>query len=375
MNKEQQDHMKRHLWQSVIAALLAALLLWNREPISVGAGDGPGEDEPTSIQQMEKGNLLTNGSMEEGFYWKYPNHYVANGWQRWWMGDDIPEYDDVREWRPHRYDGKHAQVYFRWGRPYTAGIYQTVAARPCTLYQFSIYGRNHSDLGLDHHARIGIDPLGRKYQLYMDSLPPEIVWSSEQTFYYTWGLHSVTAEARADQITVITYVSPDKKYTVYDTFWDAASLIELPPPPGRLPDPIDWDPSEIISDVSTRTEPGQLTIQWQTTISASSQVWYRVHSATSPVTSTGTLLPPAASVYLPLVLACYEDGPQYPMYTPIDQSDLTHHQTTITGLEKGQLVEFVILARHLVGDTCRTSVSQAVEVTYLVKPTPPPPSR
>jgi hypothetical protein len=151
-------------------------------------------------------------------------------------------------------------------------------------------------------------------------------------------------------------------------------LVELPPPPGRLPDPIDWDPSETITGISTRMEPGQLIIQWQTTISASSQVWYRVHSATSPITSTGTLLTPAASVYLPLILACYEDGPKYPMYTPIDQSDLTHHQTTITGLEKGQLVEFVILARHLVGDTCRTSASQTVEVEYVVKPLPPPPS-
>jgi hypothetical protein len=365
--------MKRLSWQLVIAALFAVLLLWNGET-SVGAGDGPGEGETIAIQEMEKGNLLANGSMEEGFYWKYPNHFIANGWKRWWMNDDIPEYDDARAWRPHRYDGNHAQVYFRWGKPYTAGIYQTVAARPCTLYQFSIYGRNHSGLGLDHHARVGIDPLGRKYQLYMDSLPPEIVWSSEQTYFYVWGLHTVTAESHGDQITAITYVSPDQEYTVYDTFWDAASLVELPPPPGRLPDPIDWDPSETITDISTRMEPGQLTIQWQTTISASSQVWYRVDSPTLPITPTGTLLTPAASVYLPLILSCYENGPRYPMYTPIDQSDLTRHQTTITGLEKGQLVEFVILARHLVGDTCHTSASQVVEVVYFVKPLPPPPS-
>ena len=312
--------MKRRSWQLVIAALFAALLLWNRE-ISVRAGDGPGEGESMAIQQMEKGNLLTNGSMEEGFYWKYPNHYVADGWRRWWMGDDIPEYDDARAWRPHRYDGNHAQIYFRWGRSYTAGIYQTVAARPCTLYQFRIYGRNHSGIGLDHHARIGIDPFGRKYQLYMDSLPPEVVWSSEQTFFYFWGLHTVTAESRADQITAITYVSPDREYTVYDTFWDAASLIELPPPPGRLPDPVDWDPSETITDISSRIEPGQLTIQWQTTVSASSQIWYRVRPSTSPITPTGTLLTPAASVYLPLILACQGDAPKYPMYTSIDQSD------------------------------------------------------
>ena len=139
--------MKRHSWQLVIAALFAALLLWNRE-ISVRAGDGPGEGESMAIQQMEKGNLLTNGSMEEGFYWKYPNHFVANEWQRWWVGENIPEYDDVRAWRPERYDGNHAQVYFRWGRSYTAGIYQKVVARPCTYYQFSMYGRNHSNINV-----------------------------------------------------------------------------------------------------------------------------------------------------------------------------------------------------------------------------------
>jgi hypothetical protein len=151
-------------------------------------------------------------------------------------------------------------------------------------------------------------------------------------------------------------------------------LVELPPPPGRLPDPIDWEPSESITGISTRMEPGQLTIQWQTTISASSQVWYRTYSPTLPITPSGTLLIPSASVYLPLILNCYENGPRYPMYTPIDQSDLTHHQTTITGLEKGQFVEFVILARHLVGDTCHTSVSQIVKIAYSVKPLPPPPS-
>jgi hypothetical protein len=61
------------------------------------------------------------------------------------------------------------------------------------------------------------------------------------------------------------------------------------------------------------------------------------------------------------------------MYTPLDRSDLTYHQVTIEGLESGQIVEFVILARHLEGDTCRTSSSAAFETTIVFKPLPPPP--
>ena len=61
------------------------------------------------------------------------------------------------------------------------------------------------------------------------------------------------------------------------------------------------------------------------------------------------------------------------MYTPLDRSDLTHHQVMIEGLESGQIVEFVILARHLEGDTCRTSPSAAFETTVVFKPLPPPP--
>ena len=117
--------MRQYTRYLIITALLAALLL-GRGETSRGVGTAPQEVEPPDVQQTQAGNLLVNSSMEEGFYWKYPNHYVANSWQRWWIGEGIPEYDDVRAWRPDRYDGNHAQIYFRWGRPYTAGIYQQV---------------------------------------------------------------------------------------------------------------------------------------------------------------------------------------------------------------------------------------------------------
>jgi hypothetical protein len=61
------------------------------------------------------------------------------------------------------------------------------------------------------------------------------------------------------------------------------------------------------------------------------------------------------------------------MYTPLDPSYLTHHQAVIKGPREGQIVEFVILARHLVGDTCSTSPAAPFEVTVVFKsPVPPP---
>ncbi len=367
--------MKRCARHLTTIALLAVLLLGKGE-ISRGVNDAPWEAPPLAIPQLQDDNLLMNGSMEAGFYWKYPNHYVANEWQRWWLGKDIPEYDDVRAWRPERYDGNHAQVYFRWGRAYTAGIYQQVAVRPCTHYQFSIYGRNHSGMVLNHHAKVGLDPLGREYGLYLPSLPSDIVWSPEQTFYYTWGLHTVTTESRGDQITAITYVSPDDIYTTYDTFWDAGSLVELPPPPGRLPDPPNWDSSEFITGVISYTQSEQLIIEWETAEPASAQVWYQVSepdpgpTSTHPTPPTGTLLFPP--IYLPLVVDLRSSEPlTYSMYTALDQSHLTQHQVKIDGLENGQIVTFVILARHLEGDACRTSSSAPAETPVVFKPLPP----
>lgn len=337
--------MKRQLWFTL--TLIALIVL-------VGASGGPVgavEIYPPEIQQTQPDNLLVNPGMEDGFYWEPPNHFVANGWLRWWVGNGIPEYDDVRAWRPWRYDGEHAQVYFRWGVPYTAGIYQKVNVRPCTYYRFTMYGRNHSGEGINHHAKIGIDPLGRDYGLYMSSLPGDVVWSPEKTYFYTWGLHEVEAESRSDWITVITYVSPDSQYTPYDTFWDAGTLTELPPPPGRLPEPSDWTPTAFIGDIKAYFQDNDLIIEWKTAGPATSQIWYDVKY--TPLWSYKW------HVYLPLVMSAQHEIviPDLPQYTPADTSDRTEHRAVIEGLYWYQQVTFVVLARHLVGGECVTEAS------------------
>jgi len=356
--------MKRYTWCLVTIVLLTALALGKGEVI-LRAGKAPWEEGLFQNQQTQADSLLVNGNMEElAFYWKPPNHFIAGGWMRWWLGHVIPEYDDIRAWRPHRYDGDHAQIYFwYWYVPYTAGIYQRVAVQPCTFYQFSMYGRNHSAPGADHHARIGIDPLGRQYTTMDDprveSLPDDIVWSPEQTFFYTWGLHTVIAESRSDHITAITYVSPDHSHQPYDTFWDAGTLTKVPPPSERLADPPGWTPDGFITNVVSYTSyisPGQLFIEWETGEPASTQVVYGVSTYTLPITPTATF---THVVYLPLVVR----GQLPELYTPVDQSGLTHHQAVIQRLEGSQTVEFVILARRLVEDACLTSRSAFFKVT------------
>lgn len=342
--------MKRYAKYLTSAVLFIALALGKGEVIR-GLDTDPSAGGPFQDQQEQTDSLLTNGNMEElPFYWEFPNHWIAGSWTRWWLGTVIPEYDDVRDHRPYRYDGDHAQIYF-WVWHYTAGIYQRVAVQPCTFYQFSMYGRNHSEAGVNHHAKIGIDPLGRVVDdPYVTYFPPEFVWSPEQTFLHTWGLHTVTAESSSDHITAITYVSPDPGHPTYDTFWDGGTLVQVPPPDGRLPEPSNWTPDEFITNVVTQTSPGQLTIEWDIAESVWTQVWYSVGTPTEPTTPTTTL---THTTHLPLVARW--EVPD--LYTPVDQSGGTHHQAIIQELEAEQIVQFVILARHLVEYSCFTSPS------------------
>ncbi|MCX7949984.1 MAG: hypothetical protein N2509_07710, partial [Treponemataceae bacterium] len=122
-------------------------------------------DWPANLPVEAQGqtpNLLINGNFDElPFYWRPPNHFIAGGWARWWIdGTVLPEFDDVRTQRPY-YDGGHAQVYFKWGHTYEAGIYQVVSGlTPCVPYRFTMWARNHSLPGVLPHARIGLDPEG-----------------------------------------------------------------------------------------------------------------------------------------------------------------------------------------------------------------------
>ncbi|MCS7179721.1 MAG: hypothetical protein N0A03_10760, partial [Anaerolineae bacterium] len=82
----------------------------NRSPLSPSSmGATSRLPAPPVVEAMSGGpNLLVNGNFDDPaypFYWRYPNHFVAGGWIRWWIhGTVLPEYDDARAQRPY-YDG------------------------------------------------------------------------------------------------------------------------------------------------------------------------------------------------------------------------------------------------------------------------------
>jgi hypothetical protein len=334
-----------------------------------------GQEDEVAFSYSAANDLLINGNMEElPFYWRPPNHFVAGGWQRWWIKGSMPEYDDVREWRPYRYDGNHAQVYFRWGATYTAGIYQRVpGVEPCVFYQFDMYGRNHSQAGANHRARIGLDPLGRMYNTIdspgVVSLPSDIVWSPEQTYFKIWGPHTVTAEAQTDALTAIAYVSPDPNYGYYDTFWDAGTLVKVLPPNNRFPGSDTWRNDGFVTNVVTSTVVNYMLVEWDTVGGSSTQVWYNAWTPpTSTVTSSVTL---SMTTYLPLVLherPIEERVARLTRQTPPDYTRVTHHQAFLGPLEDGQTVELVTLSRYADGFACRTGTSGLMEVEFHTGP-------
>lgn len=312
-------------------------------------------------------NLLVNGNFDDPaypFYWRTPNHFVAGGWIRWWIhGTVLPEYDDARTARPY-YDGGHAQVYFKWGHSYEAGIYQVVSGlTPCIPYRFTMWARNHSLDGVLPHARIGLDPEGTQLTPNDDDcavktgLPPKTVWSREQTALFTWEELSVEAEPLGNRLTAILYARPeppnDGRTYYFDTYWDAGRLITGTYPGGRLPEPTSWTPSGFVTNVVTSTILNALVIEWDTLAPASAQVWYTIITPTAPITFTG-----AFTVYLPLVMG----APQYADATALDVTPKTRHRAVIGGLQNGQIVRFVALSRRVSSGACVTEVSAPMEV-------------
>jgi hypothetical protein len=319
---------------------------------------------PAEVGDVQAGNLLLNGSFEDGFYKKYPNHYVAHNWLRWWIdGSNLPEYDDTRDARPH-YDGNKAQVQFIWGKLYEAGIYQVVGnVNPCSYYQLNAYLRNHSVEDALPHARIGIDPTGTQLTEGPSSgavdygLPWRTVWSAEQTHLFTWEQFSVATEAQNTQITAIFYARPQpvRNQTHYfDTYWDAASLYALPYPGERLPNPTNDAPTTAIANLTTNLVSGTLTVTWETASPAHSQLWYNVISPTVPITPSATM---TYTSYMPII-ALHRPPAGYREETPLNAATpTTQHAATITNLPAGGKIEFFAVARQLEGDYCQTRIS------------------
>ncbi len=380
-------------WRALVLATVLAvsffLVLMARLPTAY-SDDGPGVDDTTfdspiiiwkypsgdkSLLHNTKstpGDLLRNGDMDqEGFYWRYPNHYIAGGWFEWFSTRlEIPEftYGD-RDYFIHTPPG--SQRIQKWATTYAGGLMQSPTVTPCTYYRFQAYG--HSRPGNEppppvpvaSHMRVGIEPYGwmsgRTIPKYDPGLEPEefpstVFWSPEATHDFVWAPYEVTAEALSDTVTVILFskpeVDPERGVWWNDTLWDTASLVEVQPPSGtildsgRLP-----EPDGLITNVSIEALPHQATVEWDTSVDASSQILYRVYVPISPTE------PLSYTVFMP---AMYGDlNPRnLTQHSPVDQTPVRHHQVVLTDLPDDYIIDFVALSRRLQGAACVTSASE-----------------
>lgn len=335
----------------------------------------PGADALPAAR-ANNGNVLVNGDFEDsGFNWFYPNHFLAPGWYRWWINNPpatmIPEYDDNRRenrWPP--FNGVHGQVYFKWGSNYHAGIYQVVEnLTPCVPYEFYMHVNSRGNAGTQPHARIGLDPQGTQItldhvhnDLIGGQMPPLTTWSPEQTELSVWERLSTTAEPLGTRMTAITFANPffvGAQTPWYDTWWDTGALQQVSFPGDKLPEPASLD-SPYINTVQHSIIGDTLNLSWNTTVPASTQVWYYLEQVSAPVTPTVTLTP---TVFIPLVMRSVPW-----QITTLNSTPTTTHNVSIAGmatLQSGDKVVVRLLSRRPGPTACVTEGYGDIEI---VKP-------
>lgn len=378
--------MRNHTLK-IMALLLALVVIL---PQTNGHLNAQGHEAMNTEQQtLISTNLLINGDMDQlGFYPRPTNHYVARMWYEWWTNyTAIPEYIDggipehnqcyppVSGLCHGTNTNNSSQGYIRMGAKFGAGIYQPVSSTiPCTFYRFEMWNRNDSN---DYQPRVGIEPTGWVLTQLGNSLPnncppdglsrcPDpymplsgfpntMVWGPIiNQAAYTWALKSVEAEALATSISVWAYTAPDTSGS-QSTYWDYGSLVQIPYPNNRLPEPASWTPTSLIGDLSATTTTTSLSLNWTTSVPAMSQVWYTITPPQPPVTPTVLTY----TAYLPIV----SKAPVFNLSTTPNLTPATQHQATITGLNPGDTVTFVILARRLQDGQC---ITEAAEINVIL---------
>ena len=310
-------------------------------------------------------DLLENGGLNGDYYKAYPNHHTAPEWGRWWIdGSFLPEYDRSRGSEPY-IEGDRSQRLHSWGDEWVSGIYQVATVAPCTIYQLDGWIRSDSVTGVLPNTRVGLDPTGTQLTKSQDSgaisgFPVLTQWSSIGTQLFTWDHFTTQAEAFGDQVTAVVYAAPQPgsshQTPYYAMYFDALSLTEIAFPDDRLPAPSSWTPTGLITNLTTNYAGGALTIEWDTTSEASTQVWYSIEDPSEPVTSTTSY---TYTTYLPIIS---NFRPPTAYITTLDTTPALHHQAVITGLESSQYVTLVALSRRPTGTSCTTEASELVKV-------------
>lgn len=362
-------HKRVILTMGVLVLVILAATLWTTNTSQAISSELVNLPAPNQAET----NLLANGDMDQlPFYFRPTNHFVAGMWYEWWVSPNLPEFIDGRSHQQcypkppagkSCYDEKNkSQGYIRWGAPYTAGIYQPVSVTPCQYYEFTVYNRNDES---NYHAKVGIDPTGWQLPIKnerlpnncpptgssicpdpsLDSLadiPSTMIWSPESSHTaQTWAPLSVVAEAVSTTISVWTYAAPEGTSPSQSTYWDEASLVQVAPPNGLLASSGALPPADgSITSVTSGTFLSMVTIGWQTTKPALSQVLY--HYA-GPVSSTD----------LTPIVTNTED---YEFRSEISTVFGTSHQVELHNLALGAVYDVALISRHWTGSQCQPSV-------------------
>jgi hypothetical protein len=382
---------------SLVVAILSLLILAaGSQPVSGSPAVPPGPSAPSASAVAT--NLLVNGDFDQvGFYWRYPNHYVAGGWFEYWIGSNLPEFIDGgsiyhNACYPTPADGvcghsnNHSQGYIRWGAPYKAGVYQLVSATPCASYNFSAWVRTDQS---NYHPKVGIDVKGTQLPFpdqddtshncppngnspcpnpgisTLADMPQTIVWGPDfNAPYFTWTNGSVTAEALSTAIGVWTFVAPEECSGCSpsrSTYWDATSLVQVIPttlsPDGRIPAPDGKISGLTVTPLTTTAQ-----IQWTTSQPAFSQVFYRPSPPAPSCTGATCVCPPGSpcivhTVYFPLMGRGYGSVNDFTFKTVPTAVPTTSHSVSLTGLEAGTAYDFVVMSRAFTSGACVSSVS------------------
>ena len=225
----------------LLAALLALLFL-----------TAP-QGQETAVEAQGT-NLLKN----PGFEAPYPadNNGGAQDWVRWHRESSADQFGDCTNgyWKRPRwgqatdfvYEGSSSQYIGNNWDTWSAGMWQNVAVTPGATYEFSFYARGRGAMdsapapsygGLNMNIRAGIDPNGSG--LWSDG---DVVWGVAGNAHDQWVRFSVQTTATGNTITVFTSANwavpgVNQCYKFLDTYYDAAQLVEVGPPPTNTPLP------------------------------------------------------------------------------------------------------------------------------------------
>ncbi len=248
-------------WRQIVNTVLACSVI-TCIPIGVLA------DEPCP------GNRLANAAFEEGSrgtagMGTRPSSVVANAWNPWSIWGYSPysseaEFDIEDITRLGRYStyrvhtGHYSQKFSTVYGVHTAGMYQRVPVPKGSTVTFSIsvqiYTGEESSISgeelvsdLNHPGNyrvyVGIDPYGEEPPGFGAPPSERTVWSepvidhdtrrfNEQGQPYdAWSQIKVTAEAKADFVTVFTKGQPEFPVRNNVSYWDDACLTFIPPKP------------------------------------------------------------------------------------------------------------------------------------------------